>query len=524
MSSTPVEDAFQKAVERAKAVATKLSGNISGKRSAEDDGGATDAKRPQLSDPFGAQLAANKLQGQQQQGQGQQQSQHSPQQQYQHQPPVSHSMSNSQSSLHSPQQQFGQNMGGGNDGGGGGGGISKGGLGLGGQQLDSRPPPLTNEYGTSRHIHREVPVPPQFIGLVIGKRGESIKSIQSTTNTKVQFDSNRVDDNGCKICKISGDLENVNRAEKMIQEIIENSRNIQAQQQQQHSEGHVREHHGYDRDMNRDNRDRDRGGERGGRGGGRVGGGDRRRFEGEEVVMNVPVNRVGVIIGRGGETIRSIKQQSGCHIETDKNSKGVIIIRGPPDRIGIAQQLINEKIKDTRHNDGGPGGGGGRGGYGNRHYNPTHQQTPQHHPQQPSQPAQQQQYWPNYYYQDPSQNSTDSSSQHPNSAAWAAYYAQTQAQQMASTVPTTAGTQNGSEQPQPDYTAQWIQYYRMYGMVKEAEMIEQMAEQMKQSAQQGQPPQSQPPTSAGQPKQPPAPQQQWSAPQEQSSESYKYKQ
>lgn len=132
----------------------------------------------------------------------------------------------------------------------------------------------------------------------------------------------------------------------------------QQQHQQQHSEGNVREHHGYDRDMNRD-RDRDRGGDRGGRGGGRVGGGDRRRFEGEEVVMNVPVNRVGVIIGRGGETIRSIKQQSGCHIETDKNSKGVIIIRGPPDRIGIAQQLINEKInKDTRHNDRGGGGGG----------------------------------------------------------------------------------------------------------------------------------------------------------------------
>lgn len=443
MSSTPAEDAFQKALERAKAVATKLTGNITGKRAAEDDGGA-EAKRPQLSDPFGAQLAASKLQGQQQQQQQQTQLQ---------QPPL-------QSPPPQQQQQPPQ------------------------QQGDSSRPPISNEYGTSRQINREVPVPPQFIGLVIGKRGDSIKSIQSTTNTKVQFDSNRVDDNGCKICKITGELDAVNRAEKMIQEIIENSRNMQQQQQQQqqHSDGHVREHHGYDRDMSRD-RDRDRGGDRGGRGGGRVGGGDRRRFEGEEVIMNVPVNRVGVIIGRGGETIRSIKQQSGCHIETDKNSKGVIIIRGPPDRIGIAQQLINEKInKDTRHND----RGGGGGGYGNnRHYNPTHQQAPQHHPQQPSQPAQQQ-YWPNYYYPDPSQNSTDTTNQHPNSAAWAAYYAQTQAQQMASNIPSTTGTQNGSEQPQQDYTAQWIQYYRMYGMVKEAEMIEQMAEQMKQGAQQAQ--------------------------------------
>lgn len=60
--------------------------------------------------------------------------------------------------------------------------------------------------------------------------------------------------------------------------------------------------------------------------------------------MNVPPNKTGIVIGKGGETIRSIKQQSGCDIELDKNSKGVFILRGPSDRIQYAQQLINDRV------------------------------------------------------------------------------------------------------------------------------------------------------------------------------------
>lgn len=42
-------------------------------------------------------------------------------------------------------------------------------------------------------------------------------------------------------------------------------------------------------------------------------------------------------------------------------------------------------------------------------------------------------------------------------------------------------TSNGSSSsaPQQDYSAQWAEYYRAYGMHKEAEMIEQMAKQMR---------------------------------------------
>ena len=48
-----------------------------------------------------------------------------------------------------------------------------------------------------------------------------------------------------------------------------------------------------------------------------------------------------------------------------------------------------------------------------------------------------------------------------------------------------SATPNGNEAQavavqNQDYSAQWAEYYRAYGMHKEAEMIEQMAKQMKQ--------------------------------------------
>ena len=151
----------------------------------------------------------------------------------------------------------------------------------------------------------EVAVPPNFIGLVIGKGGESIKRIQQESGTKIQFDTSKTDSNGNKICSISGPPECVARAQDMIQDIIDNAA--------AHRSGKF--------------------------------------MGGEEIRMPVPSNRCGAVIGRGGETIRVIKQQSGCDIELDKMSKAmggdekIFIIRGPPDRIPLAKQLINEKVR-----------------------------------------------------------------------------------------------------------------------------------------------------------------------------------
>lgn len=151
----------------------------------------------------------------------------------------------------------------------------------------------------------EVAVPPNYIGLVIGKGGESIKRIQQESGTRIQFDTSKTDNNGNKVCSISGPPDCVARAQEMIQEIIDNAAAHRAS----------------------------------------------KFMGGEELRLPVPSNRCGAVIGRGGETIRVIKQQSGCDIELDKMSKAmggeekVFIIRGPPDRIQVAKQLINEKVR-----------------------------------------------------------------------------------------------------------------------------------------------------------------------------------
>lgn len=69
----------------------------------------------------------------------------------------------------------------------------------------------------------------------------------------------------------------------------------------------------------------------------------------DEVRLLVPASRTGSVIGRGGETIRMLKQQSGCNIELDKsfqsdNEEKCFIIRGSPDKIVYAQQLVTDKV------------------------------------------------------------------------------------------------------------------------------------------------------------------------------------
>ena len=71
----------------------------------------------------------------------------------------------------------------------------------------------------------------------------------------------------------------------------------------------------------------------------------------EEIRLAVPASRTGTVIGRGGETIRQLKQQSGCNIELDKNfhnenDEKCFILRGPADKISYAQQLVTDKVGD----------------------------------------------------------------------------------------------------------------------------------------------------------------------------------
>lgn len=67
-----------------------------------------------------------------------------------------------------------------------------------------------------------------------------------------------------------------------------------------------------------------------------------------EVFFNVPATKCGLVIGKGGETIRQINQETNAHCELDRRPppnpmEKTFLIRGMPEQIDAAKQMICEK-------------------------------------------------------------------------------------------------------------------------------------------------------------------------------------
>ena len=74
----------------------------------------------------------------------------------------------------------------------------------------------------------------------------------------------------------------------------------------------------------------------------------------KSIQIMVPDRTVGLIIGRGGETIRDLQERSGCHVNIVGENKSVNGLRpvnliGSPQAAGRAKELILEIVdSDTR--------------------------------------------------------------------------------------------------------------------------------------------------------------------------------
>ncbi|BFZ20521.1 hypothetical protein BsWGS_23560 [Bradybaena similaris] len=299
----------------------------------------------------------------------------------------------------------------------------------------------------------DISVPRQGVGLVIGKGGDMIKKIQSDTGAKVQFkpDDGQTQD---RLCSVSGSPDKVQSAINLIQELLAKA-NIMGGQPLQNFGGSMGP--GPGNDMGRV------GPSNGpfsppGRGG--MGGRFDQNFQ-DHTTFIVPADKCGLVIGKGGETIREINRQSGAHVELDRNpppniNEKLFNIRGNPSQIQHAIQLIQEKTgQQGGHTDSmrmahGPGGGpggmiGGPGGPNGPPGGPGRLGGPGGPgPQgpgydqfggqfgQPNQPVQQQQQqyggaapqaWNAYGNQYPQQQSIPNKQPtDANAAAWAAYY------------------------------------------------------------------------------------------------------
>ncbi|KAL3082979.1 hypothetical protein niasHS_010781 [Heterodera schachtii] len=324
----------------------------------------------------------------------------------------------------------------------------------------------------------EVIVPRTSVGIIIGKGGETIKRLAAETGAKIQF---RPDDPNLqeRCAVIQGTPEQINRATQMISELVTRSSG---------------------------------------------GGGQQETF-----YMHVPANKTGLVIGKGGDTIKQISAETGAHVELSRDSppnstEKIFVIKGTPFQIHHVQHIIRIKVGDVAPGTPLPSFHGNAGitnattplAVGNP-YGPTPHQAFSAAPAQQDPSA-----WTQYYNQQqamaiaggpPSQPASFGATpaQHYQTVPGTIQTAVSQAAQLHSTqmqqqqihqqqqatiaqpqqavsagmgaVSSSGGPAINPQTGQPDYSAQWAEYYRTMGMHEQAALIEAQMKQTHAAAQ-----------------------------------------
>jgi far upstream element-binding protein len=270
----------------------------------------------------------------------------------------------------------------------------------------------------------QVMVPDKTVGLIIGRGGETIKDLQERSGCHVNILGETKSVNGLRPINLIGSVQAVNVAKDLILEIVESD-----SRGQQGGAGTGSNAMPPTRERSYD----------GGRGVGQGGQG------GSTKTIQVPSQAVGMIIGKGGETIKDLQRNSGCKINVHQpqapDINRDIDLEGTPRQMEDAERVIWEKVETVRERDGNSGGRGGRngGGGGGRGGNSQQQQQQpamagygQYQPQQQQQPPPQMPSFqmPTLPQQTaPAQASSGTPAQDPN-AAYQQFYAQWYMQQM----------------------------------------------------------------------------------------------
>ncbi|KAJ3158223.1 Far upstream element-binding protein 1 [Irineochytrium annulatum] len=191
-------------------------------------------------------------------------------------------------------------------------------------------------------VQIEMSIPSSMVGLVIGKAGENMKRIEKDANVRIQFSSDQPQNDPERRTTIIGTDEDAKAAKRMIQEILDGANAGKKVFGGSHIDY----------------------------GGGPVG--HYGPSKGANVhPMEVPANKVGLVIGRGGETIKMLQEKSGAKIAVVPDSASdpkantrTVNITGSEDQIENAKSLIGEIVFGGRDGKYGPGGGGGGGQMG----------------------------------------------------------------------------------------------------------------------------------------------------------------
>ncbi|KAL8726618.1 MAG: hypothetical protein Q9181_005979, partial [Wetmoreana brouardii] len=162
----------------------------------------------------------------------------------------------------------------------------------------------------------QIMVPNRTVGLIIGRGGETIRDLQERSACHVNIVGEEKSVNGFRPVNLIGTPQAAAVARELIMEIVES-----------------------DNKNNSQNANRDAG-----RGQNMYGGGD------EKINDNiiVPSEAVGMIIGKGGETIKDMQQTTGCKINVSQpNGRDIerdIGLVGSRGAIEAAKRAIMDKV------------------------------------------------------------------------------------------------------------------------------------------------------------------------------------
>ncbi|XP_075486982.1 uncharacterized protein LOC142526454 [Primulina tabacum] len=195
-------------------------------------------------------------------------------------------------------------------------------------------PPTGASYGYPGPS-KKIEIPNGRVGVIIGKGGETIKYLQLQSGAKIQVtrDMDADPNSISRGVELMGTPDQVAKAEQLINDVLSEA-------------------------------------EAGGSGV------VSRRMTGQQsgtdpYVFMVPNNKVGLVIGKGGETIKNMQARTGARIQViplhlppgDTSKERTVQIDGTSEQIEAAKQLVNEVISENRPRNSSMAGGYQHQGY-----------------------------------------------------------------------------------------------------------------------------------------------------------------
>ncbi|KAJ4964578.1 hypothetical protein NE237_016427 [Protea cynaroides] len=179
----------------------------------------------------------------------------------------------------------------------------------------------SGSYHAFQGTNKKIEIPNGKVGVIIGKGGDTIKYLQLQSGARIQVTKDTEADPYAQTrhVELTGTPEQISRAEQLIKDVLaetdagvsgpSGTRGLYPMQQ-----------------------------------------------GGEQVMMKVPNDRVALIIGKGGETIKNMQNRSGARIQIiplhlppgDTSTERTVYLNGTNEQIESAKGLINELISGNR--------------------------------------------------------------------------------------------------------------------------------------------------------------------------------